>query len=120
MKIMTTLLMFLVLFLPHASPQDYTQWDLPGGAVGRIGKGWVDDILYSPDGTRLAVVGSGGIWLYDTTTDQVGNSSPIDRNRKDALLAGRSGLVYSVAFSPDGTTLASGSYDGSVLLWKVD
>ena len=120
MKITMTLLMLLVLFLPTTHARDYTQWGLPGGAVGRIGKGWVDDILYSPDGTRLAIAGSAGIWFYDTTTDQVGNVSSIDRNRKDALLAGSSGLVTSIAFSPDGKTLASGREGGGAVLWDIE
>ncbi len=119
MKIVLTLLMLLVLFLPHTYSRYYTQWDLPSGAVGRIGKGWVDDIVYSPDGTRLAVLGSGGIWFYDTATDQVGNSTPTDGNRKAALIGGRSSLMYSVAFSPDGKMLASGR-GGSVWLWDTE
>ena len=32
---------------------------------------------------------------------------------------GHTGRVNSVAFSPDGTTLASGSWDETVLLWDV-
>jgi WD40 repeat protein len=34
-------------------------------------------------------------------------------------LGGYTGSVYSVAFSPNGKTLASASYDGSVIVWGV-
>ena len=36
-----------------------------------------------------------------------------------ATLEGHTGRVNSVAFSPDGTTLASGSWDPSIKLWDV-
>ena len=32
--------------------------------------------------------------------------------------SGRSSQVLSVAFSPDGNTIASGSYDKSIKLWN--
>ena len=68
MKIAATLLMLLVLFLPNTPAQEYTQWKLPEGAIARFGKGIVSGVLYSPDGTRLVVGSSIGIYLYDTTT----------------------------------------------------
>ena len=73
------------------SDQESPQWGLPKGAKARLGKGSINKIQYSPDGARLAVAGSIGIWLYDTVTHQ-----------EVALLTGHTGEVLSVAFSPDG------------------
>ena len=98
----------LALFSPNTPAQDPTHLNLPEGAIARLGKGSVDVIQYSPDGTQLALVSSIGIWLYDTTT-----------NREVALLTGHTARVVSVAFSTDGKMLASASYDGTMLLWKV-
>jgi WD40 repeat protein len=39
-----------------------------------------------------------------------------ERNR----LEGHESVVYSVSFSPDGKTLASGSYDNTIKLWNVE
>ncbi len=108
MKITVTLLVLLALFLPNAFAQDYTQWHLPASAIGRLGKGEINEMCYSPDGTRLAVATPIGIWLYGATT-----------LREVALLTGHTGKVTSVAFSPDGTTLASGSWDKTVRLWDA-
>ena len=103
-----SLLLVYVLVLQNSVAQDYTKFNLPKGATARLGKGWISEIAYSPDGTLLAVAGSIGIWLYDTATHQ-----------EVALLTGHTSKVSSIAFSPDGRTLASGSGDGTVLLWDV-
>ena len=49
---------------------DSLQWHLPEGATARLGKGWINDIVYSPDNTLLAVASSVGVWLYDVQTGQ--------------------------------------------------
>ena len=36
-----------------------------------------------------------------------------------ATLEGHTSYIFSVVFSPDGTTLASGSYDGTIWLWDM-
>ena len=88
-------------------PVDYAKFSLPEGAIARIGKGTVNDIKMSPDKALLAVAGSAGVWLYDAKT-----GDEID------LLTGHTVPVSSVAFSPQGDLLVSGSYDGKLRIWN--
>ena len=99
-----------VLFASASRAEDDNPFSLPEGALARLGKGSIglDDraVAYSPDGTRLAVASSRGIWLYDA-----------DTGAEVALFTGHTDGVSFVSFSPDGQTLASGSGDGTILLW---
>jgi WD40 repeat protein len=54
------------------------------------------------------VSGAGDLKLWDVASGQLLRT-----------LSGHSSAVTSVAFSPDGQTLASGSWDHSIKLWDV-
>ena len=65
------LLFLSILFSLNTLAQDSPQRKLPEGASMRLGKGSLTGpVAYSPDGARLAVASSLGIWLYDTTNFQ--------------------------------------------------
>ena len=113
-SLFTTLLILLFVstpYLPNTFAQDYQTWGLPEGAKARLGKGWISDIAYSPDGTRLAVASAIGIWIYDTETFT-----------EVALLTGHTGYVNAVAYSPDPDRkiLISGGADSTVRVWDTD
>ena len=97
MKTATTLLILLTLFSFNTFAQDYTQWGLPDGAKMRLGKGRLHKIQYSPDGTRLAVASTIGVWVYDTTTYQ---EVALLTGQEVILRTGHTDDVFSVAFSP--------------------
>lgn len=84
-------------------------------------------IAYSPDGTKMAGGGGlrlagrfasigdtggsvtgGDVWIWDVRTKQL-----------KSTFKGHLNDVYSVAFSPDSATVASGSVDETILLWNI-
>ena len=103
------LLLTAVVFLPSGSTQDYTRWHLPEGAIARFGKGSISDFVYFPDGHRLAVLSSIGIWIYDVHTGE----------ELDLLTDLDTEDMWNIMeLSPDGRTLAAAT-DGQVLLWDL-
>ena len=103
------LILFIVsvLYLPDSLAQDYAQWHLPEGAKARLGKGKINEVQLSPDGTWLAVATSIGIWLYDA------------HSGKELDLLNPMKRILSISFSPDGATLAGGSRNGTIHLWDI-
>jgi WD40 repeat protein len=65
----------------------------------------------SPDGRTLAVTDGGKVSIYDLA----------DRSAPKMIytLAGHGNTVTSLAFSPDSSTVATGSYDQTTILWNV-
>lgn len=68
----------------------------------------VHAVAYAPDGRTLAVATRRRVTLWDTT----GGASR-------AALKGHDKLINSIAFTPDGRALLSGSNDGTVRVWDV-
>ena len=105
------LLLIPILFLSDGFAQDYTQWQLPEGAKMRLGKGKVNDVKFSLDGDLLAVATNIGVWLYDANV-----------GAEIALLIDKPRNIRTIAFSPDGKTLATGGWsrEGAIQLWNID
>ena len=71
----------------------------------------IEDVAFSPDGGTLAVISSGNISLWDTSSGSSSWSSPLHVNAGD--------WVDVVAFSPDSRILAQGMIGGHVVLRDV-
>ena len=88
---------------------DYTQWHLPEGAKMRLGKGEVNDIKFSPDGSLLAVGTSIGIWIYE-----------VQSQKEVAFLKSETNHINTITFIDNGATLVSASDGGMILTWKIN
>ena len=88
--------------------KNYARWKLPRAAKARLGKGGINVVQFSPDGTLLAVGSNIGVWLYDMETGE-----------EKSLFAG---MCRTLIFSQDGRFLASsGGYSGEIEIqvWEV-
>ena len=87
---------------------DVATWELPEGAIGRLGQGLPLDVEFSPDGSYFTVATKIGVWIYDTAT-----MAP------RALWGAERGMVNVATFSHDMRWIATGDQDGIVKVWDT-
>ena len=90
-------------------PQENTVC-LPPGAVARFERGGISDVAVSPAENLIAVASSLGVWLYDAYT----------KDFVSLIAVEGTGLLSKVVFSPDGTRIAAGDWDGKTTLWDIN
>ena len=107
---------FFIIFLstavitPNGFAQDNTKVGLPEGAIARLGKGGINLMRFSPDGTRLVVGTDVGVWVYNVTD-----------GKETALFTGHKGQVNALAFSPDGKILVSSGFNNPIIQsWDLE
>ena len=88
---------------------DVTTWELPDGALARVGPGFIYDMAFSPDNALLAVGTSIGVWMYELDTMQ-----PV------TLFETERGMISNVVLSPDGKWVATSNADGIIKVREIE
>ena len=101
-------------FALAGGPEPVVQlWNMETGQIDVTMNGhktWINAVAFDRDGQTPGV---GGIWIASLPCGTPGNQPPTH------CVEGHADEVWTVAFSPDGEWLATGSDDGTARLWKI-
>jgi WD40 repeat protein/serine/threonine protein kinase len=86
---------------------DLENFDAPP-AVRHTNAGQIYDLAFGPEGRRLAFCARDGVKIWDLKSFAELHD-----------FAGHNGVAISLAFSPDGSRLATGGMDGTVKIWDA-
>jgi len=86
--------------LPMAGP-------ITENVTTRLGKGWINNLTFSPNGKILSVATSIGVYLYQVETMELISFLPIDAFVKDTVFI-------------DDKTLVTGASNGTTTVWDID
>jgi WD40 repeat protein len=92
-----------------AAAKHIVLWNAATGETLRTIEESGGELAFSPDGRLLAVGRGTTITLWD-----------VDSASAVRTMDGHESRIYSLAFSPDGQTIASGGSDSTVMLWDVE
>ena len=106
------------LLLSNGFAQEYAaRWNLPEGAKARLGKGRLNNIIFSPDGSRVAISTSIGIWVYDADTGEaVSLFSGIQTGEMEKFLP--TIPPEALTFSADAILIAS-AHGNRIYVWDT-
>src|SRR5262245_1992658 len=97
---------------------------IEGGWGESISEGWIyrsmeNGVAFSPGGKQLATPGYLVVTLTGLVEDEHGQVRlwDVTTGKPTITLSGHKADVNAVAYSPDGRQLASGSQDGTILIW---